>query len=60
MTTFTDINATLSPDEHDRELRRAIVAATVGTTIEWYDFLLYSTMAGLPSSVNSSSQTRTQ
>jgi MFS family permease len=47
MTTFTDINATLSPDEHDRELRRAIVAATVGTTIEWYDFLLYSTMAGL-------------
>ncbi len=47
MTTFTDINTTLSPDEHDRELRRAIVAATVGTTIEWYDFLLYSTMAGL-------------
>jgi MFS family permease len=47
MTTFTDINATLSPDEHDRQLRRAIVAATVGTTIEWYDFLLYSTMAGL-------------
>jgi MFS family permease len=47
MTTFTDINATLSPKEHDRELRRAIVAATVGTTIEWYDFLLYSTMAGL-------------
>ena len=47
MATFTDINATLSPDEHDRELRRAIVAATVGTTIEWYDFLLYSTMAGL-------------
>jgi MFS family permease len=41
------LNVTLSPKEHDRELRRAIVAATVGTTIEWYDFLLYSTMAGL-------------
>ena len=32
---------------HARELRRAIIAATVGTTIEWYDFFLYSTMAGL-------------
>ena len=47
MAAFADVNATLSPKEHDRELRRAIVAATVGTTIEWYDFLLYSTMAGL-------------
>jgi MFS family permease len=47
MATFTDVNTMLSPHEHDRELRRAIVAATVGTTIEWYDFLLYSTMAGL-------------
>ena len=47
MAAFTDVTATLSPSEHDRELRRAIVAATVGTTIEWYDFLLYSTMAGL-------------
>jgi hypothetical protein len=47
MATFTDVSATLSPHEHDRELRRAIIAATVGTTIEWYDFLLYSTMAGL-------------
>jgi metabolite-proton symporter len=28
-------------------LRRALVASTVGTTIEWYDFLLYSTAAGL-------------
>jgi MFS family permease len=47
MATITDVDAALSPNEHDRELRRAIVAATVGTTIEWYDFLLYSTMAGL-------------
>lgn len=28
-------------------LLRALVASTVGTTIEWYDFLLYSTAAGL-------------
>ena len=49
MAAVTDVNyaLTLAPDEHARELRRAVVAATVGTTIEWYDFLLYSTMAGL-------------
>ncbi len=47
MAAFTDATAPLSPSDHDRELRRAIVAATVGTIIEWYDFLLYSTMAGL-------------
>ena len=32
--------ATMSQDEHRRQLRRALVACTVGTTIEWYDFLL--------------------
>jgi metabolite-proton symporter len=47
MATVIDAAAKLSPDVHARELRRAIIAATVGTTIEWYDFLLYSTMAGL-------------
>jgi len=47
MVAVTDANYALSPDQHARELRRAVVAATVGTTIEWYDFLLYSTMAGL-------------
>jgi MFS family permease len=48
MVAVTDINTdALTPDAHTRELRRAVVAATVGTTIEWYDFLLYSTMAGL-------------
>jgi hypothetical protein len=26
--------------EHGRQLRRALIASTVGTTIEWYDFLL--------------------
>ena len=47
MAAVTDVNYAFTPDQHARELRRAVVAATVGTTIEWYDFLLYSTMAGL-------------
>ena len=37
----------LSPEEHRRQLRRAVIASTVGTTIEWYDFFLYSIVTGL-------------
>ena len=37
----------LTPEEHRSQLRRAVIASTVGTTIEWYDFLLYGTMAAL-------------
>src|SRR5215471_2855502 len=37
----------LSEAEHRRQLRRAVVASTIGTTIEWYDFFLYSTVTGL-------------
>ena len=37
----------LSADEHGIQLRRAIVASTIGTAIEWYDFFLYSTVTGL-------------
>jgi MFS family permease len=33
--------------EHRRHLRRAVIASTVGTAIEWYDFFLYSTITGL-------------
>ena len=33
--------------ERARNLRRAIIASTVGTTIEWYDFFLYSTVTPL-------------
>jgi MFS family permease len=33
--------------EHRIQLRRAVIASTVGTTIEWYDFLLYGQMAAL-------------
>jgi MFS family permease len=44
----TDITAGgLSDAEHDAQLRRALIASTVGTTIEWYDFLLYGTVTGL-------------
>jgi metabolite-proton symporter len=40
--------STLSPEAEDRkQLRRAVIASTVGTTIEWYDFFLYSTVTGL-------------
>src|SRR5215472_12687050 len=37
----------MSEAEHQKALRRAVVASTVGTTIEWYDFLIYSTVTGL-------------
>ena len=37
----------LSGFEHRRELRRAVIASTIGTTIEWYDFLLYGIASGL-------------
>src|SRR5215469_8267159 len=39
--------APLSDREHSAELRKAVIAATVGTTIEWYDFFIYGTAAGL-------------
>src|SRR6202011_3068542 len=45
-TTFP-VGATAAEAEHRAHLRRAVVASTVGTTIEWYDFLIYSTMTGL-------------
>jgi MFS family permease len=37
----------LSDQEHRAQLRRAVIASTVGTTIEWYDFLMYSIVTGL-------------
>src|ERR1017187_9319884 len=38
---------TLDEGQHRRQLRRAILAGTIGTAIEWYDFFLYSTVTGL-------------
>jgi len=37
----------LSDLDHRIQLRRAVIASTVGTTIEWYDFLLYGQMAAI-------------
>jgi MFS family permease len=46
--TATDVTLEmLSEDEHRAELRKAVIASTVGTTIEWYDFLLYSVVTPL-------------
>src|SRR6185503_14775656 len=39
--------AALTEAEHRRQLRRAVLASTIGTAIEWYDFFLYSTVTGL-------------
>ncbi|MBV8121050.1 MAG: MFS transporter, partial [Alphaproteobacteria bacterium] len=46
--TVADVAAApLSDLSHRAQLRRAVIASTVGTTIEWYDFLLYGQMAAL-------------
>src|ERR1700730_7800725 len=37
----------LSEPEHSAHLRRAMIASTIGTTIEWYDFLLYGQVTSL-------------
>ena len=44
----TTTNDSSIPDQsHRSNLVRAVIASTVGTAIEWYDFFLFSTMAGL-------------
>jgi MFS family permease len=46
--TTTEMTPTgLSDTEHSAQLRRAVIASTVGTVIEAYDFLLYGQVAGL-------------
>src|ERR1700739_3121181 len=39
--------APLSEAEHSAQLRKAVIASTIGTTIEWYDFFLSGPAAGL-------------
>ncbi|MBV9250806.1 MAG: MHS family MFS transporter, partial [Acetobacteraceae bacterium] len=39
--------ALLSETEHRKQLKRAVVASTIGSVIEAYDFLLYSTVTGI-------------
>ncbi len=43
----TTTSRKLSDAEHSVQLRKAVIASTIGTTIEWYDFFLYGTAAGL-------------
>ncbi len=45
MTTTTYIP--MSESDHSTQLRKAVIASTIGTAIEWYDFFLYGTAAGL-------------
>src|SRR5947209_12136671 len=47
MTTVDVPISALSDVEHRAQLHRALVASTVGTTIEWYDFLLYGQVSAL-------------
>jgi MFS family permease len=37
----------LSEREHRTQLRRAVVASTIGSALVWYDFFLYGMMAGV-------------
>ena len=46
--TTTSIDASaLSATVHRQQLRRAVIASAIGTTIEWYDFFIYSIVTGL-------------
>jgi MFS family permease len=47
LTTVTTTYAPLPAAQHSAQLRKAVIASTVGTAIEWYDFFLYGTAAGL-------------
>src|SRR5438094_6930109 len=47
MTTTGITVGQLSEADHSRQLRRAVIASTVGTVIEAYDFLLYVLVAPL-------------
>src|SRR5690242_9443426 len=47
MTMATPTVDDLGESEHRGHLLRAVIASTIGTTIEWYDFFLYSLASGL-------------
>jgi MFS family permease len=47
MTTAETTASGFSESEHRAHLRRALIASTVGTLIEWYDFLLYGQVTAL-------------
>jgi metabolite-proton symporter len=45
--TTTATYVTLSASDHSAQLRKAVIASSIGTAIEWYDFFIYGTAAGL-------------
>ena len=47
MTAIDIASRPLSQADHRVQLRRAVIASAVGTTIEWYDFQLYNQAAAL-------------
>ncbi len=47
MTALEPAEGLLPETEHRAQLRKAVIASTIGTTIEWYDFLLYSIVTPL-------------
>ena len=47
MAMVTPVADALDEGEHRGHLLRAVIASTIGTTIEWYDFFLYGTVTGL-------------
>src|ERR1700739_3928860 len=44
---LTIASSPLKEADHRAQLCRAVIASTVGTTIEWYDFFLYGQVTGL-------------
>src|SRR5438094_590145 len=47
MSDMTGLAAPTADEATRRQLRRAVIASTVGTSIEWYDFFLYGSAAAL-------------
>src|SRR5579859_251361 len=47
MSVSTEAVRAVSEQNPARQLRRAVVASTIGTSIEWYDYFLYGTMSAL-------------
>src|SRR5215472_11504332 len=43
----SSVLASLSPEERRKQQLRAVVASTVGTSIEWYDYFLFGTAGAL-------------
>jgi MFS family permease len=46
-TAATGLDHELTEAQHRGELVRAVITSTIGTTVEWYDFFLYSLASGL-------------